>query len=179
MKNLLILLVFVFMTVSCSKSQDLDWTSLTYDYSAGPLPPPYHHQYTIAINHDGSANMNYKLGYSDSDPSYNYSFKIEPDKMRELDVKIKESQLLDAKIESVPENEHPVGGPLSKVVIYRVNSDPNLDQPPQVFQSPYFPKKGFVAGLIGLYDYIDGLVPDEVNFDINAKKTEFESNYKK
>ncbi len=179
MKNILVLLALMLVTVSCSKSQDLQWTSLIYDYSAGPLPPPFHHQYSIAINSDGSANMNYKLGYDESDPSYNYSFKIEPDKMRELEVKIKESQLLDVKIESVPENEHPVGGPLSKVRIFRVNPDPNLDQPPQVFEAPYFPKKEFVAGLIGLYDYIDGLVPEDVSMDINAKKTEFESKYKK
>ncbi|MCE1166000.1 MAG: hypothetical protein LWX07_11435 [Bacteroidetes bacterium] len=179
MKNFIVILALMLMTASCTKSQDMNWTSLTYEFSAGPLPPPYHYQYSISINHDGSANMMYKLGYDDKDPAYNYSFTVDPEAMRELDNKIKESQLLDAKLEAMPENEHPVGGPLNRVVIYRVNSDPNLDQPPQVFEAPYFPKREYMKGLVGLYDYIDGLVPDDVNSDISAKKTEFESEHKR
>ncbi len=178
MKNLIFALFLLLMLSSCGRTQDAKWTSLTYDYSEGPLPPPYHHEYSISINSDRSANMTYKLGYNADDPSYNYSFTLDEGSMNLLNEKVVESRILEGSTEAVPENEHPVGGSLNRVTVYVVNPDPNLDQPPLVFQAPYFPKKEYSKGLNELYECINGLVPQDVKTDIEKRRTDFENKAK-
>jgi len=179
MKKILLFLVLVLMMSSCSKSQDMNWTSLVYEYSSGPLPPPYHHEYSIAINNDGSANMSYRLGYDANRPPLNYSFKIDDEAKMTLNEKLKDSRLLEGKIQAVPENQHPVGGSLSRVKVYIVDPDPNLDKPPVLFEAPYFPLKEYAKGLGDLYGYINSLIPPDVKADIEKQKAEFEQNEKK
>jgi hypothetical protein len=174
MKKLLFFIVIALMISSCTKSQENNWTSIRYQYSSGPLPPPYHYEYEIAINKDCSANMTYKLGYDENTSPLNYSFKIDDDAMSTLCGLIKDSRLLQEKIELVPENQHPIGGPLNRVIIYIVDPDPNLDKPPVVIEAPYFPMKEYAKGFSALYDFIDKLVPQNITDEIAVKKAEFE-----
>jgi len=182
MKNLIFVLLIITIFTSCSKSQDnilKDWSAIQYHYSRGPLPPPYHYSFQITINKDGASILSYHLGYDDNYPSLDYNFTVSPDNLLLLEEKICISKLASGKIEKVPENQHPVGGSLNNVKLIITDPNPNLDKPPTVIESPYFPKEEYKKGLVELYDFIEKLVPDEVWLDVAGKKVEYETNYKK
>lgn len=180
MKYILLSLLSFALLTSCSNSQqnaDSSWTSIQYSYSSGPLPPPYHYSYDITVNSDCTASLNYMLGYEESQP-LNYTFSITKDKMKMLSEKISASQISTGKIESVPENRHPIGGSLEKAKLVVTKADPNLDQPPKAFESPYFPVEKYKKNLEELYTFIKSLVPENVWSEVNAKKSDFESKHK-
>ncbi len=168
------------MLTSCSNSKhtsDSSWTSIQYSYSSGPLPPPYHFNYDITVNSDCTAALSYRLGYEDSQP-LNYTFTVPKEKLKLLNEKIAASQIASGKIEAVPENKHPVGGSLENAKLVVTKSNPDLDQPPKAFESPYFPEEKYKKNLDDLYAFIKSLVPQSTWDDINAKKTEYESKHK-
>jgi hypothetical protein len=181
MKNLLFTLFMLAVITSCTKSQDVtpvDWSSCKYFYSRGPLPPPYHYSFEIAVNRDGTGALNYNLGYGDNAP-LNYTFIVSPEDLKLLSEKICKSKIASDKVAPVPENEHPIGGPTEYAQVVVTNPNPDLDQPPKVYQSPVFPKEEFKGDLKELYEFIQKLVPDDVWFDVNGKQTEYQTNFKK
>jgi hypothetical protein len=166
---------------SCSKSQDIsikDWSAIQYYYSSGPLPPPYHFSYEITINNGGSSMLNYYLGYDNKAPLI-YNFTVSQEDLKQLEDKIVNSNLISGKIESLAENKHPVGGSLNKAKLIIADPNPDLDQPPRVIESPYFPKEEFKENLQELYEFLKKLVPADVWLDVNGKTTEYEANNKK
>lgn len=180
MKYTILLLLVFSILASCSNSQqnaDSSWTSIQYSYSSGPLPPPYHYSYDITVNSDCTASLNYLLGYEESQP-LNYNFKVTIDKIKLLNDKITASQIATGKIEAVPENKHPVGGSLEKVKLIVTKSNPDLDQPPKAFESPYFPVEKYKNNLEELYTFIKSLVPENIWNEVKAKKSDFESKNK-
>ncbi len=181
MKNLIFIFLMLAVLTSCSKSQDVtpvDWASVQYFYSRGPLPPPYHYSFEIVVNKDGNSALNYHLGYGENPPLY-YTFMVTPEDLKLLDEKVCQSKLPSGIVEAVPENEHPIGGSTEYARLIITNSNPDLDQPPKVFQSPVFPKAEFKSDLNELYEFIKKLVPGDVLLDVEGKKTEFEKNFKK
>ncbi|MFA5011514.1 MAG: hypothetical protein WC644_06120 [Ignavibacteria bacterium] len=181
MKNLLIGLIFLSVIASCTNSQDVtksDWSALQYFYNSGPLPPPYHYSYEITINNNGESSLNYRLGYDEQKPPINYSFNVSKQDLKLLSEKITTSQLATGKIKAVPENQHPVGGSLERVKLIITKENPELDQPPVAFESPYFPIEMYKKNLDELYSFIKKLVPDSIWADAEAKKSEFENNHK-
>ncbi|MCX6159293.1 MAG: hypothetical protein WCK13_05145 [Ignavibacteriota bacterium] len=181
MKNLLFTLLMLAVITSCSKSQDnthTDWSSCQYFYSKGPLPPPYHYSFEVTINNDGAGALNYHLGYGENTP-LNYTFKVSPEDLKLLGKKICHSKIASGNVDEVSESNHPVGGPTEYARIIITNSNPDLDQPPRVFQSPVFPKEEFKSDLKELYEFVRSLVPGEVWLDAEGKKTEYETNFKK
>jgi hypothetical protein len=181
MKNILFTLLMLAVLTSCSKSQDdshTDWSSVQYIYSRGPLPPPYHYNYNISVNKDGSGAVNYNLGYGENTP-LNYTFTVSSEDIKLLSEKICKSKITSDKVAPVPENEHPIGGQTEYAKVVITNPNPDLDQPPKVYQSPVFPKEEFKSDLNELYEFIQKLVPKDVWFDVNGKQTEYQSNFKK
>jgi hypothetical protein len=181
MKNLLFLLFILSILASCTNSQDVtssEWSAIQYYYSSGPLPPPYHYSYEVNVNNDGTSSLNYRFGYDEQNPPINYSFNISKDNLKLLSEKIANSKLATGKIEAEPENKHPVGGSLERVKLIITKSDPDLDQPPKAYESPYFPTAAYKKNLEELYLFINKLVPDSIWADVKAKKSEFESKSK-
>lgn len=181
MKNLLFGLLLFTILGSCTNSQDVtsnEWTSIQYYYSSGPLPPPYHYNYEFTINNNCTSSLNYRLGYNEQDPPFNYSFNVSKENLKVLSEKITLSQLSTGKIESEPENRHPVGGSLERVRLVITKDDPDLDQPPKAYESPYFPTEKYKKNLEELYSFMKKLVPDSIWSDINARKSEYESKNK-
>lgn len=181
MKNLLFTLLMLTVLTSCTKSQDttpVDWSSCQYFYSRGPLPPPYHYSLEVIVNNNGTGALNYHLGYGENTP-LNYSFTVSTDDLKLLSEKICHSKIASDKVAPVPENEHPIGGPTEYARLIITNSNPDLDQPPRVFQSPVFPKEEYKNDLKELYEFVMSLVPQDVWLDVNGKQTEYETNFKK
>ncbi len=181
MKNLLFVLIMLSFFVSCSKSQEessVNWASVQYFYSRGSLPPPYHYNFSITVNNDGTSALNYNLGYGEN-PPLNYAFTVKPEDLKLLSNKINASPLASEKTESLSEKDNPVGGPTDYIRIIITNSNPDLDQPPKVIQSPVFPKEEFKKDLNDLYEFVKKLVPSDVWLDVNGKQTEYETNFKK
>lgn len=182
MKNLILAVLFLMVFTSCSKSQDSIpkvWSSVQYNYTAGPLPPPYHHSFDISVNSDGDSKLIYRLGYDNSKEPLVYTFMVSPADIKNLDEKVVCSKLLTGNVEAIPENKHPIGGSLNKVRIIIPNPNPDLDQPPRVIESPYFPTEDYKDGLQDLYDFIKTLVPVETWNDVSLKKEEYEKSFKK
>ncbi|TRZ50978.1 hypothetical protein D4R99_05050 [bacterium] len=176
MKTLTLAILMSLALVSCSRSQieGNTWSSLVYSHDSGPLPPQYHFDYNISINADGSAILDYRFGYEKGGKTLKYAFKLSEEDIQKLNGLLKESKIFDGTIKSLPENRHPIGGPLSKVQVIYVNPDPNLDQPPKLYESPYFPEKEYAEGLENLYTYIEKLIPPAALDEIKAKKEEKE-----
>jgi len=180
MKNIILVLSLMMIFSSCTRAQDgklENWSLITYSYSSGPLPPPYHYSYQFNINNDGKSNLNFVLGY-DNTTVLDYNFDVSKEDLKKLEEQIIHSQILTG-IKALPENRHPIGGPLSQVRLVIVNPNPDLDQPPKVFETPYFPEKAFESCVNELYEFIDTLIPKSVNDDITAKKKEYEEKNKK
>jgi hypothetical protein len=164
MKNIIFAIISLLVFTSCTKSQDdpgAIWTSLIYSYDCGPLPPPHHYEYTLSINADGSAIYTYQSDYEGKKVTTR-NFKITDEQMAGLKVRLVASLIFTNKIEKLDEGKHPIGGSTENVKVFVVNPDPNLDQPPQVFESPYFPKDEFKPMLELLYAYIQGLIPSPI-----------------
>lgn len=173
MKNIILILIAGFLIVSCSHSQDNkhEWTTAEYFYRTGSVPPPYHYEYDVIINSNGESSVVLRLGYS-NEPSGTYSFQLSEEDITALTKCMGKSGLFDNTINSLPENEIPIGGSTNKIRVTYVNPDPNLDQPPRVYDVPYFPEEQYQAGLNKLYEKIRSLVPQSIWSDINNKTRE-------
>lgn len=169
------LLLSTFLFASCSTSQnDAQWSSLSYIYETGPLPPKYQYTYTITLNTKCEGGIVAYVGLDNSN-TFNYEFKFSKDSLAILNNAIKDSKILVEEIEKLPEEKQPIGGHLEKVRVVLVNPNPNLDQPPRVKESPYFPSEKYRAGLQKLYEVIASFVPQKVWEDFEAKKQEYQS----
>jgi hypothetical protein len=173
-KLLICCLLFVF--ASCSTSQVEDkWSSVQYMFESGPLPPKYQYSYTVTINNNCDGVMVCFIGADPSNSSLTYEFKIPKDSLIYLNDAIKKSKILIEEITEEPEGNRPVGGHLEKVRVVLIDDNPNLDRPPRVKESPYFPAKKYRLGLYSLYETIQSYVPENIWDDFNAKKEEYQS----
>jgi hypothetical protein len=171
MKHIFLAVIALLMLSSCTKSQVIipAWSSLIYSYDCGPLPPPHHYEYTLSINADGSAVYTYQADYEGKKVT-TQSFKLTDEQLAGLTGKLDASKIFTNTIQKLDEGKHPIGGSLENVKVFVVNPDPNLDQPPQVFESPYFPTEEFKPALEELYSYIKGLVPSQIEESTKENK---------
>jgi hypothetical protein len=139
------------------------------------MPPPYFYSYSILINSDDASGfLKYAFDYSQEDnPPLEYKLTFSEEQMGILNEAIKESKVLCEEIESVPDSLQPIGGSVQNVKITIVNPDPNLDQPPRIIETPYFPIEEYKEGLENLYETINKLVPENIWEEIKTKKDEY------
>jgi hypothetical protein len=174
----IILCCLLLVLVSCSTSQVEDkWSSVNYEFESGPLPPKYQYSYTVTINSNCDGVVIGFIGADASNSSLSYEFKISKDSLKYLTEAIKKSKILTEDIGEIPEGKRPVGGHLEKVRIIIPNDNPNLDQPPRVKESPYFPVEKYRQGLQNLYELITGFVPSKIWDDFEAKKQDYQSKH--
>lgn len=175
MKNLFFSLVFLLL-VSCAGSQnEPKWSSVSLMYESGPLPPKYQYSYSVTVNTNGDGGVVAFIGADASNSSLTYDFKCSADYIKKISEAIKKSKLLEEDITELPEGKRPIGGHLEKVRVILENENPNLDQPPRVKESPYFPDEKYRAGLNSLYETIQKSVPANIWEDFEKKKTEYQS----
>lgn len=171
-----IVLLFALVSFSsCTVSQtNYEWSSLSYMYDSGPIPPKYQYNYTITLNTNCEGGVVAFLGGDPSNTSITYEFKFSKDSLIILDKAVKKSKILDEEIEKIPEEMHPIGGSLEKVRVVLFDDNPNLDRPPRVRESPYFPVDKYKPGLEKLYKTIVSFVPKNIWDDFNVKRKEYE-----
>lgn len=194
MKTLIIFLILVTVPFSYSCSHDekskecnhelnnehqCKWSTLEYSFRSGTMPPPYFYSYSILINSDDASGfLKYAFDYSQEDnPPLEYKLTLSEEQMGILNEAIKESKVLCEEIESVPDSLQPIGGSVQNVKITIVNPDPNLDQPPRIIETPYFPIEEYKDGLENLYETINKLVPENIWEEIKTKKYEYIKQY--
>ncbi|MBI5403032.1 MAG: hypothetical protein HY959_06500 [Ignavibacteriae bacterium] len=164
------------LIISCAGSQSgPKWSSVSLMYESGPLPPKYQYSYTVTINTNGDGGVVCFVGADPSNPSLTYDFKCTPENTKKIDEAIKKSKILEDEITEMPEGKRPIGGHLEKVRVILENENPNLDQPPKVKESPYFPDEKYRSGLNNLYETIQKIVPSSVWDDFEKKKSEYQS----
>ena len=164
------------LIISCAGSQNVPkWSSVSLMYESGPLPPKYQYSYTVTINNNGDGGVVCFVGADPSNSSLTYDFKCSPENIKKIGEAIKTSKILEDNIPEMPEGKRPIGGHLEKVRVILVNENPNLDQPPKVKESPYFPDEKYRANLNSLYEIIQKLVPQNIWDDIEKKKSEYQN----
>ncbi|MBN1634410.1 MAG: hypothetical protein JW917_09615 [Ignavibacteria bacterium] len=184
MKYTTIVIIIVFTAVflgSCTSSRNgtqpvqCKWNYLEYSLTSAPLAPPNYLHYTVYIESKSKKNhIEYIINYKDSnEKKIKYDFVIETDEMEKLNKLIISSDILDAEIPSLPENEIPDGSPLRsvKINLYKDGTQTNK-------VTPYFPVKQHNERLISLYDFIESVVPKNIWENINKEKEEYIRNYK-
>ncbi|MBN1633674.1 MAG: hypothetical protein JW917_05875 [Ignavibacteria bacterium] len=161
MKYFIFLFLIVIAGFNCSSSeQSADWSVVNLVHESGPLPPQYQYSYSVIINSDKTGEYLYSYPMGD-EKKLQYKFSITGEQMKELFPAIKKSRIMEINIPKLPDEKVPVGGSLTKVKITVVNPNPGLDQPPKVYESPYFPTEEYKGNLEALYKYIVNLVPKE------------------
>ena len=174
MKNLLLSLLLLFF-YSCAGSGSGDkWSSVTYMFESGPLPPKYQYSYNLTIQNNGTAGFVGFIGADPSNSSITYDFKCTPEEVKKISDAIVKSKILEGEIKELPDGERPVGGHLEKARIVLVQDNPNLDRPPAVKESPYFPADKYRDGLNKLYETLQKTIPEKIWFDFEGKKSEFQ-----
>jgi hypothetical protein len=175
-KLFLFCLLLVFASYSNSQVE-YKWSAISYLFEAGPLPPIYQYHYTITINSNCDGGVVCFIGTDESAPSLTYDFKVSADSLSLLSDAIEKSKILEEDIERLPEGKHPIGGHLEKVRVIFVSGNPNLDQPPRVKESPYFPTEKYKENLEKLYETIKAVVPSKIWDDIETKKQEYQKSH--
>ena len=194
MKTLILFLIFITVPVSysCTHNKEVEgtidgvknkpqceWSALDYSFRSGTMPPPYFYSYNILINSDDTSGfLKYAFDYSQEDnPPLEYKLTFSEEQMGKLNEAIKESKVLCEEIESVPDSLQLIGGSVQNVKIIIVNPNPNLDQPPRIIETPYFPTEEYKEGLDNLYETINKLVPENIWEEIKTKKDEYIKQY--
>lgn len=162
MKYLLFFLLIIIAGFNCSSSkQSSDWSVVNLIYESGPIAPQYQYSYSVIINSDKTGEYLYAFPMGD-EKKFRYNFSISNEQMKGLNSAIEKSKVMGVDIPKLPDEKVPIGGSLTRVLITVVNPDPNLDQPPKVYESPYFPAEGYKENLESLYNFIENLVPKEI-----------------
>jgi len=143
-------LIFLFLSIllfSTSYAQSNKWSTVSYSYSKGPVSPEYQLNYTININNDGTG----LLTYTKPNSSDEYEFKVGKKGMKKLNVNPDEMK----------SDQNLIGGP-SRGVSVTMWQEPNLDQKPNVIQTPSGINDTYKEGIYSLFDTIENLVPSSV-----------------
>jgi hypothetical protein len=143
------------------------------------MPPPYFYSYSILINSDDASGfLKYAFDYSQEDnPPLEYKLTFSEEQMGILNEAIRGSKVLCEEIESVPDSLQPIGGSVENIKITIVDPNPDLDQPPRIIKTPYFPIEKYKEGLENLYETINKLVPESIWEEIKTKKDEYIKQY--
>lgn len=141
------------------------WTKVVYYYNVGSLPPPYHYEYTITINSDGTSELVYMMGYTRTfDNTLEYSLDVRNTAFKNLKKEIKESKLLNKRVGYMPSEKIPVGGSSEHLVIY--------DGEDTLTYVPSYPEMKYETVLEELYSKIRKCIPDDVWNEVKAKREE-------
>lgn len=162
MRIVLYLIIFALICGCASSKKEDKWTYLQYEFTAGPISPEYYYEYSINIETVGKGALTYKAGTE----TYNYTFTVTNLQLVKLTEAIEKSKILDEKIK---EGETLIGGPTKKLKIFYVNPDPNFDQPPKVYETPYFIPKEYAENIQKLYELIVSTVPQDLFKDAQKK----------
>ncbi len=167
MKKILSFLLVLWVLPQGIYSQ-FTWSELTYHYQTGTVPPPYYYSYDLHINSSGDAQLIYAPSYS-NDSNWVFNLKLTQDQISKLDEEINSSEVMTAEVKALPENKHPIGGPLRNIKII-LTMDSGLDHLPGSITTPYFPEKKYKEKLDNLYKVVSSLVPQETWDEIKARK---------
>lgn len=162
-KAVLIMLA-IFAAANAGYAQE-KWTKIEYSFNIGSLPPPYHYEYTITITSDGTAALEYMMGYTrTSDNTLEYTIDIRNTPFKYLKKEIKESGLLNKRIGYLHSGEIPVGGSSEHMTIF--------DGSDTITYVPSYPDKAYDKVLERLYLKIRKCIPDNVWNEVKTKRDE-------
>ena len=165
-----VLILFPLITAATSVFAQEKWTKIEYYFNIGSLPPPYHYEYTITITRDGTASLEYMMGYSrTSDNTLEYKLDIRNTPLKNLNKEIKESGILSKKIGYFPTGEIPVGGSSEHLTIFDGNDT--------ITYVPSYPDKAYDDLLEGIYKKIKKCIPDDVWNEVESKRDERMNKY--
>jgi len=120
MKRSIFILRMLFVILSaCSPAIDTtrpDDFSLTYHWQEGSLPPPYHYEYTIAIQPDGQGQIEMLPDYpSDQTPVWKEVFTITEDDLDQLYALLLENDFFQTNWAA--QSDPPIGGSSEQLTV--------------------------------------------------------------
>lgn len=157
MKTLLFSIPFLFFLIlSCGVNSQSKWDKLEYYFNIGSLPPPYHYSYTIKITNDGIVDFEYLSGYVKTDSNLKkFNFTLSSTDLKSLKKAVKESNVINLKIEMRPNEEIPDGGHSESISFY--NKDGEI-----ISSVTSYPEKKYEKILDKLYIAIQKCVPENI-----------------
>lgn len=143
--------------------------SVTYEFRAGSMPPPYHNEYTVTIGPGTQGKVVYRPDYpSDKTPTWTETFSVTEGQLADLYALLVKKRLL-RKSWSTTDNP-PVGGSVEWATI---TANGNTYSIPLALN----PSENSPAEL---YDFIrTALVPQAIWDTLEAKRTEYQDNYRR
>ncbi|HEY5125544.1 MAG TPA: hypothetical protein VIK14_17585 [Ignavibacteria bacterium] len=173
LKKVLIIIfqLSVLYFLSCGLHAQSNWTKFEYYFNVGSLPPPYHYSYTITLSTDGAGELVYTKGYTYDDKNTSrYSFELSKEKLKNLKNAVKESDVLNLDIETLPNEEIPDGGHSDELKIYGVENDGVSGDVILLKTVPMYPELKYETILNTLYKVIENSVPDDIWKEVNSKR---------
>lgn len=170
MKNFFLICIPVLFFGIGSLNAQTKWTKIEYYYNVGSLPPPYHYEYTITVNTDGSGMIHYLAGYTETDSNtFDYTFDLSNSQLKNLKKSVKKSNVLNLDIKSRPNSEIPVGGDSDELSIYGYDEN-SPDSQVLLKNIPSYPEKKYGKILDKLYKTIKECVPEKIWNEIEERK---------
>lgn len=149
-------LIFFLLLFSCGVNSQPRWDKLEYYYNVGSLPPPYHYSYKIIITNDGIVDFEYLTGYVKTDSNLKkYNFTLSSVDLKSLKKAVKESNVINLKIEMRPNDEIPDGGHSESLEIFDSDGE-------KISSVPSYPELKYQKKLEKLYKAIQNCVPENI-----------------
>lgn len=121
--------------------------AFTFVHSDGSVPPPFHAEWTVRLEADGSGSAAFTPDYSgDGVPTYKARFEVSDADADAIYTDMRDAGLLE---EITPTEDPPIGGSVETATIYADG---------ETFDVPAFDESGG-APLAAVSDAVKGLVP--------------------
>lgn len=165
-----ILLVLCSLAAGC-RSADPKATpgdfAFEYNWIAGTMPPPHHYEYTITVGPSGAGTIRFHPDYpSHKSPVWTEKFEVPRERLDAAYREMKEAGVFDKDWRE--QTDPPVGGNYSWL---QATANGRTVKPPAFPADP--------GRLPEIYKTVNGLVPQKVWDDLNARREKFVQDYKK
>ena len=126
--------------------------SVVYDWREGSLPPPYHNEYTITIQHDGQSTITYWPDYpSDITPKWSETWMLTEDQLQTLYTQLVQQQFFATTWSE--DADPPVGGSIERLSVQAAG---------KTYTAPFNVRATQQAALEPLYALINNAVPEKI-----------------
>lgn len=156
MKKLLFIL-FVLFVCSPVFAQFDNWATIDYTYSKGPVSPEYQLTYQIILDKSGNG----KLIYSKASVTSEYDFKASKKSMKNLNKKLKKSEVFSVPSDEMKAADNMIGGPTRSMQIIMWQS-PDLDQKPVVIDVASHLNEAYSNNVFIVYEQLENMVPKSI-----------------
>jgi hypothetical protein len=138
---------------------------LRYDWREGSLPPPYHYEYSIVLNPNGSGMIAMVPDYPGPGvPVWEEPFSLTPNERDQLHDELISQGLVRERWRE--QSSPPVGGSFATLTVIRDG---------RTIELPAFPIEEQRAQAEAIFSAVEAIVPQAIRDDLQRKRAEYEA----